>query len=150
MDRGDLQATYSPWVRKRVGHDWSDLAQHISNNKVPHYGRNSAFRLPLESRLQQQLLLGFPACQDFRLVISYNHVRAPQVALVIKNLSANAGHLRDAGLIPESGRSPEGGHGIPLQYSCLGNPMDWGTWWAAVHRVSKSQTRLSDSAQHSA
>ena len=49
---------------------------------------------------------------------------------------------RDVGLIPESGRFPGGGHGDPLQYSCLKNPMDRGAWRATVHRVAKSQTRL--------
>ena len=48
----------------------------------------------------------------------------------------------DQGSIPGSGRSPGGGHGSPLQYSCLENPMDRGTWWATVHGVSQSQTRL--------
>ena len=48
----------------------------------------------------------------------------------------------DAGLIPVSGRSPGGGYGSPLQYSCLENPMDRGAWWATVHRVAKSPTRL--------
>ena len=47
-----------------------------------------------------------------------------QVALVVKNLPANAGYIRDAGLIPGSGRSPEAGHDSPLQYLCLENPMD--------------------------
>ena len=51
-----------------------------------------------------------------------------------KNLPANAG---DAGLIPGLGRSPGGGNGYLLQYSCLGNPMDRGTWQARVHEVSK-------------
>ena len=46
--------------------------------------------------------------------------------------------------IPGSGRSPGGGHGTLLQYSCLENPMDRGAWWATVHGVTKSQTRLSD------
>ena len=46
----------------------------------------------------------------------------------------------DAGLIPVSGRSPGGGYGSPLQYSCLENPMDRGAWWATVHRVAKSPT----------
>ena len=59
--------------------------------------------------------------------------------LVVKNLSANAGDIRDVGSIPGSGRSPGGGHGNPLQYSCLENPMDRGDWWATVHRVTKSQ-----------
>ena len=49
-------------------------------------------------------------------------VWASLVALVVKNLPANAGDLRDVGSIPESGRSPGGGHGNPLQYSCLKNP----------------------------
>ena len=53
--------------------------------------------------------------------------RASQVGLVLKNLPANAGDVRDIGLIPGSGRSPGGGHGSPHQYSCLENPMDRGT-----------------------
>ena len=63
---------------------------------------------------------------------------ASQVALVVKNPPANAGELRDAALIPGSGRSLGGGHGNPLQYSCLESPMDRGAWWATVHRVAKS------------
>ena len=59
-----------------------------------------------------------------------------------KNPPANAGDTRDAGLIPGSGRSPRGGHGNPLQYSCLENPMDRGVWWATVLGVTKSQTGL--------
>ena len=59
---------------------------------------------------------------------------------MLKNLVANAGDIRDMGSIPGSGRSPGGGHGNPLQYSCLENPMDRGPWWATVHRVSKSRT----------
>ena len=53
---------------------------------------------------------------------------------VVKNLPANVG---DAGLIPGSGRSPGNGNGIPLQYSCLGNPMNRGVWQATVHGVAK-------------
>ena len=53
---------------------------------------------------------------------------ASQVVLAVKNLTANAGDLRDVRSIPESGRSPGGGHGNPLQYSCLENPMDRGAW----------------------
>ena len=61
---------------------------------------------------------------------------------VVKNLSANAG---DASSIPVSERSPGKGNGSPL-HSCLGNPLDRGAWWATVHGVAKSQTRLSNSA----
>ena len=65
---------------------------------------------------------------------------ASQVALMIKNLSSNAGGTRDKGLIPESERSPGGGRGNPFQCSCLENPMDRAAWWATVHRVTQNQT----------
>ena len=67
---------------------------------------------------------------------------ASQVALVVKNLPANAGDIRDAGLIPGLSRSSGGGHGNPLQYSCLENPKDRGAWQATIHGVAKSWTRL--------
>jgi len=57
---------------------------------------------------------------------------------VIKNPSANAGDVRDMGSVPGLGRSPERGHGNPLQYSCLENPKDRGAWQATVHRTTKS------------
>ena len=60
--------------------------------------------------------------------------------LVVKNLPANAGDIRDMGSIPGSGRSPGGGHGNPLQYSCLENLKDGGSWQATDHRVTKSLT----------
>ena len=63
---------------------------------------------------------------------------------VVKNLPANAGDARDVGLIPGSRRSPGEGNGNPLQYSCLGNCMDRGAWWATVHRVAHSWTRLNN------
>ena len=56
---------------------------------------------------------------------------------VVKNLPANARDTRDVGLIPGSGKSPEGEHDSPLQYSCLENSMDRGAWWATVHGVTK-------------
>ena len=59
---------------------------------------------------------------------------------MVKNLPANAGHIRDVGLIPGSGRSPGGGHGNPLQNSSLDNPMGRGAWRATVHRVTESDT----------
>ena len=68
------------------------------------------------------------------------HVYASQVLLVVKSLAAKAGD-KDVGLIPGLGRSSRGGHGSPLQYSCLGNPMDRGTWWATVHRVTKESDK---------
>ena len=64
---------------------------------------------------------------------------ASQVALVVKNTPANAGDRRDAGFIPGPGKSFGEGHGNPLQYSCLENPMDRGAWQVTVHRVTKGQ-----------
>ena len=63
------------------------------------------------------------------------------VAQMVKRLPCNAGR---AGLIPGWGRSPGEGNGNPLQYSCLENSMDGGAWWAIVHGVAKSWTRLRD------
>ena len=71
-----------------------------------------------------------------------------QVVLVVKNLPANAGDIRDMGSIPRLGRPPGEGHGNPLQYSCLENPMDRGARWAMVHEVTKSQTRLKQQEAH--
>ena len=61
---------------------------------------------------------------------------------VVQNLSAKAGDARDTGSTSESERSPGEGNGNPLQYSCLGNPMDRGAWRATAHEVSKSQAQL--------
>ena len=65
-------------------------------------------------------------------------LRASQVALVVKNLPATAGDIRDPDLIPGSGRPPGGGHSNPLQYSCLENPMYRRAWQAIVHRVTQN------------
>ena len=75
---------------------------------------------------KSRLLLGFPG------------------GSVVKNLTANAGDTGDMGSIPTSGRSSGEGNGNLLQYSCLENPMDRGAWWATIHGVRMSQTRLSD------
>ena len=69
-------------------------------------------------------------------------IGASLVAQVVKNPPANAKDIRDAGLIPGLGRFPGGGHGNPLQYSCLENPMDRGARKATVHDVAKSWTQL--------
>ena len=68
---------------------------------------------------------------------------ASQLVLVIKNLPACAEATGGRGFSPGSERSPGGGNGNTLQYSCLKNPMDRGDWWATVHWVAESQTRLS-------
>ena len=59
-------------------------------------------------------------------------------------VKASAGNAGDLGSIPGLGRSPGEGNGTPLQYSCLENPMDGGAWWATVHGVANSQTRVKE------
>ena len=68
--------------------------------------------------------------------------------LVIKNLLANAGDIRDSGPIPGLGRSPGEGHGNPLQYSCLENPIDRGAWPATVPWITKNQIQLKWLSMH--
>ena len=83
-----------------------------------------------------------------------NHGQKPKILLIMglpswlsdKESAASAGDTGDVGSIPGSGRSPRGGNDNPLQYSCLGNPMDRGAWWATVHGVAKSQTGLRNCA----
>ena len=70
------------------------------------------------------------------------------MALVVKNPPANAGDEGDVGSIPGLGRSPGGGHGNPLWYSCLEYPMDRGDWWSTVHRVEQSRTQLKRLSMH--
>ena len=77
----------------------------------------------------------------YYIMTSRHHkLRASQLVLVVKISAANAGDTREVGLIPGLGRSPEGGHVNPLQYSCLENPMYRGARQAKVHGVARSQT----------
>ena len=70
------------------------------------------------------------------------------MALVVKNLPASVGVVRDVGSVSGLGRSPGGGHSNPLQHSCLESPMDRGAWWATSHSVSKSWTWLKPLSTH--
>ena len=90
---------------------------------------------------QVRVLEWLPLSSPF-LIVRIHYYQASQVVLVVKNMSANAEDIRDVGSIPGLGRSPGGGHGKPLQYSCLENPMDREARWATVHRVTQSQTQL--------
>ena len=65
---------------------------------------------------------------------------AAQAVHMVKNPSLSAGDIRDVGSVPGSGRSPGGGHGNPLQYYCLENPMERGAWWTAGHGIAESGT----------
>ena len=94
--------------------------------------KSNSFRIMNESAGTQE---GAP----LGVLASYIHW-ASQVVLAVKNLPASPGDVRDAGSILGSGRSPGGGHGNPLQDSCLENPVDRGAWRATVYRVAKSRT----------
>ena len=76
------------------------------------------------------------------LASAYSQDWASRVVREVKNPTANARDVRDLGWIPGSGRSPRGGHGNPLKYCCLKNPMDREAWWATVHGVTMSWTQL--------
>ena len=86
---------------------------------------------------------------DCRFGERWQGIGASQVPTVVKNPPANAGDVRALGLTLGSGRSPGGGLGNPLQYSCLEKPMDRGAWWATVHRVTKSWTQMKQLGTHS-
>ena len=87
-------------------------------------------------------------------ILSFNNFQFPttyspsQVALGVKNPPASAENSKRHGSIPELRRPSGGGHGNPLQYSCLENPTDGGAWWATVHGVAKSRTRLKRLSAH--
>ena len=74
--------------------------------------------------------------------MEYGSLWASQLAQLVKNTLVNVGDLKAVGSSPGWGRSPEGGNGCPLQYSCLENPMDRGAWQVTVRGVAKSQTQL--------
>ena len=86
----------------------------------------------------RQLFHGWGSGDGFRMIQAH-YIYCALVARFGKESACSAG---DPSSIPGSGRSPGGGHGNPLQYSCLGNLMDRGAWWAMVHSIAKSQTRL--------
>jgi len=109
------------------------------------------FWIPSHSGHHSALSRVLCAIQMFSSIVYFIHtinsVSASQVALVVKSQCRRCkrpwfDHCRDTGLIPASGRSSEGGHGNPLQSSCLENPMNRGAWWATVHRIAESQTQL--------
>ena len=74
--------------------------------------------------------------------ISQVHGKVSNDISVVKNLPASAGHVRDTGSVPGSGRSPGEGNGNPSQYSCLENPMDRGVWRATVHQITRVEHDL--------
>ena len=70
------------------------------------------------------------------------------MASVVKNPPANAGNIKHTGSVPQSARTPRGGNGNSLQYSCLEKPIERGAWRVMVHRVAKSWTPLKHLSTH--
>ena len=85
---------------------------------------------------------------SFPLLLQKVKLLLPPFFFFFLEFTCNEGVIGDAGLIPGLERSPGGGHGNPLQYSCLENPMDRGAWWATVHRVAKSRSRTKQLSTH--
>ena len=100
--------------------------------------------IPLEIRIYQSIthndatLKGTTWVYILKNLPSHTQIHTQLYCQVVPvNSPANAGDTGDVDLIPGSGRSPVEGNGNPLQYSCLGNPMDRGDWWATVHGITK-------------
>ena len=90
-------------------------------------------------------------CSSESFIITCNKLLKVSVSLSVlvgQEPACQCRRHKSSGLIPGLGRSPGGGHGSPLQYSCLVNPMDRGAWWATVHRVAKSWTWLKQLSIH--
>ena len=102
--------------------------------------KNAQWKRECRSLLEILNLLSLAAYPEVNCSIFSSGVS--QLALVVKNLPANAGDIRGVALIPGLGQSPGGEHGNPLQYSCLDNPTGRGAWWATVHGVAQSWTWL--------
>ena len=108
--------------------------------------RTSVYNYQLQIMIQHRILKKLHPCVHCWLMrLFYSHLLSRNLGVpggsVVKNPSANPG---DTGSISGSGGSPVGGHGNPLQHSCLGNPMKRGVWRATVHGVAKTQTQLSN------
>ena len=129
-----------------------DISEDKEKPARPKVGGDSMTALPLKAMMflpQSKSFLSeyfkpFPLISTSLLYVIFlcQLLRPPQVAPEVKNLSAKAGDVGDMGSFAWWGRFLGGGHGNPLQYSCLENPMDREAWTATVHRVTKSQTLL--------
>ena len=99
------------------------------------FGLSTDFYLYLNSITSMKSLF-FTNINYSIFLLPLHFIRASEAALVVKNLLASAGDIRDAGSIPRLRGSPGGGNGNPLQYLCLENPLDRGAWWAMIHSVA--------------
>ena len=121
--------TWGCWPREAVSKPTSGA----SNGLIRAAGLAFSLLTPTVKNLQCRR----PEFDPWFTKIAWRREGASQVVLVVKNPPVNTGEVRDLGSIPVSGRSPGGGNGNPLHYSCLENPMDCRAWQATVHRVTK-------------
>ena len=121
---------------------------HDGNDLVKSVGSFLRFNFPKCKIRQQSLIIKLETVKILSFSPTSKLSWTSKVPLVVKNLPASAGDVRDLGLIPGLGRSPEGENGNPLQYSRLENPMDKGAWQATVYRVTKNQTWLKQLSMH--
>ena len=138
--KGRIKSEYSVYSLEDNGHTLSKTSQKTDST----IGREGKTRY-LKNSNRMNSPLNHICSRSYIYFLIYWSIVALcvfQVALVAKNLPANARDIRNAGSIPGSGRSPGGGHSNPLHYSCLENHMDREAWRVTVHRVAQSQTRL--------
>ena len=124
---------------------WWAWARYIGKNEWYHCLSTCIFLVNLAKRLYQWRLISKKVNGSYNLLLSFLG------GSVVKNPPASVGDTGEVGLIPGPGRSLRMGNGNPLQYSCLGNPMDRGAWWATVNGVSKNRTKKekeSDTTEH--
>ena len=138
--------TFSAWATLSCGspkHSWELGSEHMAFLPAHPSANSSSLAVTPQSRpltLSGQISQS-PGHPFLPLPFSEGITTTYWLGSVSKEPACNAA---DPGLIPGWGRSPGGGHGNPLQYSCLENPMDRGAWWATVHGIAKSRTWLSD------
>ena len=115
----------------------------VSNRTSKKCAYNHLPEVPSDIEPQLSKLMTFSLIRPVVAVLYFlSHVSTSQVALMVKNLPANAGDIRDMGSTPRSGRSPGGAHSNPPQNSCQKKPMDRGAWRTTIHRVTQSWTWL--------
>ena len=137
------------WMLQSIGNEWTNYSNKCRHMVFPAVRRESNLFLCNTNIREQPSTKKYKDCSMFKKQVNERwwqrlvcwHQRG-QNGAAGKGSICQSGDARDAGSVPGSGRSPGVGSGNPLQCSCLENPVDRGAWWATVHGVTKSQTRL--------
>ena len=144
LNQGSLSLPLRPWTARRGSSEPQFLPQRLAFRAL--HGtvhQRASWVWTLSSLIWADIL---STCKIYvtmpKKCYSHGKFGASKMALVVRNLPANAGDAIDAGSVPGLRRCPAEGHGNPLQYSSLGSPMDTGAKWVRVHRVAKSWTQL--------